>query len=152
MTDSSHEGNANSHGRRQVADPTLRASWLGRTLGAGRREPLGRRTPAVDAVVAALVGPGRSVDALEHALRALAWERASDPLGLDASLEDLDALWAVLESGGPAPASAAGPGLAGRRLGGRPGRRPGRAVIDPLSGLHTTAYLVARIHELDRLA
>jgi hypothetical protein len=151
MTDSGH-GMANGHGRRPVADVTLRTSWLGRTHDVGWHEPVRRHTPAADAVVAALIGPGRSIDALESALRALAWERASDPLGLDAALEDLDALWAVLESGvlAPVPRRQARAWLVDGWVDALAADR-GAPCMDPLSGLHTAAYLVARIHELDRL-
>jgi len=151
MTDSG-QGMANGHGRRPAADVTLRTSWLARTDAAGRHEPVRRRTPAADDVVSALIGPDRSLDALENALRALAWERAWDRLGLDAALEDLDALWAVLESGGLAPVSRrqARAWLVDGWVDALAAER-GAPCLDPLSGLHTASYLVARIHELDRL-
>ena len=151
MTDSG-QGMANGHGRRPAADVTLRTSWLARTDAAGRHEPVRRRTPAADDVVSALIGPDRSLDALENALRALAWERAWDRLGLDAALEDLDALWAVLESGGLAPVSRrqARAWLVDGWVDALAAER-GAPCMDPLSGLHTASYLVARIHELDRL-
>jgi hypothetical protein len=151
MTDSG-QGMANGHRRRPAADVTLRTSWLARTDEAGRHEPVRRRTPAVDDVISALIGPDRSLDALENALRALAWERAWDRLGLDAALEDLDALWAVLESGGLAPVSRrqARAWLVDGWVDALAAER-GAPCLDPLSGLHTASYLVARIHELDRL-
>lgn len=149
MTDSVH-GLPNGHGKPPVADMTLRMSWLGRTRN-DRQEPASRQTPAIDGVVAALIGPNRSVDALESALRAFAWERASDRFDLDAALEDLDALWAVLESGGlaPVPRRRARAWLVDGWVDALAAER-GAPCIDPLSGLHTAAYLVARIYELDR--
>ncbi|MGH8775358.1 MAG: hypothetical protein ACRDWI_09380 [Jiangellaceae bacterium] len=147
MTQGGHHGTAAG----TAAGTTLRASWLGCTLDAGWPEPVGWRTPGVDAVVASLVGPERSADALERALRILAWERASDTLDLDAALQDVEALWAVLESSQLAPVSR------------RQARRwlvdawvdaiaadRGAPCVDPLSGLHTAGYLLGRIHELDR--
>ncbi len=137
-------------GGRRVAGTTLRATWLGRTLDAGWPDPVGWRTPGVDAVVAAMIGPGRSTDTLENALRRLAWERAADDLGLDAAVADLDALWAVLESSelAPVPRRQARSWLVDGWVDAVAAER-GTPCIDPLSGLHTTGYLVGRIRELD---
>lgn len=137
-------------GGRHVAGTTLRASWLGRTLDAGWSDPVGWRTPGVDAVVAAMIGPGRSTDAVEHALRRLAWERAADDLDLDAAVADLDALWAVLESSelAPVPRRQARSWLVDGWVDAVAAER-GAPCVDPLSGLHTAGYLVGRIHELD---
>ncbi|MGH8825916.1 MAG: hypothetical protein ACRDVN_15775 [Jiangellaceae bacterium] len=152
MTDRDHESDANGYRRSRVAGMTLRASWLRRTLDARRPEPTDRPTPGVDGVVSALLGPDRSVHALERALRALAWERASDSLGLDAVLEEVDSLWAVLQSGGLAPVTRrqARAWLVDGWVDALAADR-GAPCIDPLSGLPTTAYLIARIDELDRL-
>jgi hypothetical protein len=153
MTHNGNGGKVNGHRLRRMADMTLCATWLGQGPDADPRETERRRTPGVDGVVSALTGPNRSVDALETALHALAWERASDPDGLDAALEDLDALWAVLESGGldPVPRRRARAWLVDGWVDALAAERSA-PCIDPLSGLHTAAYLVARIHELDRLA
>jgi len=89
--------------RRPPSGTALRASWLARSLDLGWHDPVGWRTPAVDGVVEALTGLGRSADRLEQAVRALAWERASDISHLDVVLDDLDALWGVVESSGDEP-------------------------------------------------
>ncbi|HEY9377498.1 MAG TPA: hypothetical protein VIQ02_10435 [Jiangellaceae bacterium] len=150
VQDSRHQAD----GHRRVTGSALRASWLSNSLDRGWPDPLGWRTPAVDRVVEAVIDADGSVGRLEHALRALAWERASETLHLDTALDDLDALWSVLE--------------AGRRrqpISVRQARRllvdawvdalavdRGVPCIDPLSGLHTAGYLLGRVRELDRLA
>ena len=131
----------------------LRASWLSRSLEQGWPDPVGWRTPAVDGVIEALVGPDGAVSRLEPAIRALAWERASDVLHLDAALADLDALWAALESTrrDPVPRRQARGWLIDAWVDALAVDR-GVPCIDPLSGLHTPGYLLGRIRELDRLA
>ena len=140
-------------GHRRVARSALRASWLSQSLGQGWPDPVGWRTPAVDGVVEALTDPDGSLHQLEAAVRALAWERASDTLHVDTALADIDALWSVLESAGgdPIPRHQARRWLVDAWV---DALAVDRAVpcIDPLSGLHTPGYLLGRISELDRLA
>jgi hypothetical protein len=146
--DSRHQAD----GHRRVAGSALRACWLSRSLDAGWPDPVGWRTPAVDGVVEALSAPRDSITGIEKALRALAWERASDTLHLDASLADLDALWSALESAGedPVPRQLARRWLVDAWVDALAVDR-GAPCIDALSGLHTAGYLLGRVRELDRL-
>jgi hypothetical protein len=153
MTRGSQDNQHEADGHRRVTASALRASWLSRSLERGWPDPVGWRTPAVDGVVDALLDTNGSVDQLETALGALAWERASDTLHLDTALDDLDALWSVLEAAGAEPIS-----LREARWGLIDAWADALAVdrdvpcIDPLSGLHTAGYLLGRIRELDRIA
>jgi hypothetical protein len=152
MSRASGDDGRATDGHRSAAVSALRASWRARSLEHGWPDPVGWRTPAVEGVVDALTGENRSVAQLEQAIRMLAWERASDILDLDTALDDLDALWAALESEGR------------DRVRRAQARRwlvdawvdavavdRGVPCLDPLSGLHTPSYLLGRVRELDRL-
>ncbi len=150
VRDSRHQAD----GHRRVTGSALRASWLSNSLDRGWPDPLGWRTPAVDRVVEAVIDADGSVGRLEKALRALAWERASETLHLDTALDDLDALWSVLEASGrrqPISLRQARRLLVDAWVDALAVDR-GVPCIDPLSGLHTAGYLLGRIRELDRLA
>jgi hypothetical protein len=152
MATSGRDDGREAEGHRQMAGSALRARWLSRSLDRGWPDPIGWRTPAVDRVVAALTD-GSSVSRLEKAVRALAWERASDTPHLDTALADLDALWSALESArrDPIPRHQARRWLVDAWVDALAVDR-GVPCIDPLSGLHTAGYLLGRINELDRLA
>ncbi|NED97219.1 hypothetical protein G1H11_18125 [Phytoactinopolyspora alkaliphila] len=87
-----------------------------------------------------------------EALTLFAWDSVTNSADLTCTLEEIDALWDLLENDGGSVISRADArhivtegwvdAVAAER--GSPG-------IDALSGLHTTGYLIGRIHELDRL-
>jgi hypothetical protein len=151
-TKGGRDSRSKAAGHRPEAESALRASWLSRSLERGWADPVGWRTPAVDGVVAALTDVNRSVAGLEQALRMLAWERASDILHLDTALDDLDALWAALESENRdlVPRAQARRWLVDAWVDAVAVDR-GVPCLDPLSGLHTPGYLLGRVRELDRL-
>src|SRR5690606_11345093 len=108
--------------------------------------------PGVEALLSALSVDAPTRAAMRQALAVFAWEHAATT-ELRCALQDLDALWDVLEATGQAPLTreqaldymtdAWVDAVAAER--GSPG-------IDPLSGLHTVGYLYGRVHELDRLS
>jgi hypothetical protein len=152
MTQGGRDSRSTADGHRPEAESVLRAAWLSRSLERGWPDPVGWRTPAVDGVVAVLTALSYSAARLEHALRRLAWERASEILHLDTALDDLDALWAALESENrdPVPRVQARRWLVDAWVDAVAVDR-GVPCLDPLSGLHTPGYLLGRVHELDRI-
>lgn len=152
-----------SHDERPAT--TLTASWLERsarrdaldgpdvpsTPGAPSAPDAGSG-PGVAAVLAALSEPRPSADRVVDALVRFTWERAASKDDLACTLDEVDSLWSLLAAQGRPVISrelahhcvidAWVDAVAADR---------GAPSLDPLSGLHTTGYLVGRIHELDRL-
>ncbi len=131
---------------------TLAASWLAHHHGDYTDLEDLLPPPGVDAVLEALAEGDVSPQRLVEALTVYAWDSVSDNSDLTCALDDVDALWNILESNGNPPLSrtrarhvvtdAWVDAVAADRA------SPG---IDALSGLHTIGYLLGRIHELDRL-
>lgn len=155
-------------------EPLLRLDWreeVNNVAHEPRRAPGAHRSGAVDlalelagvmaraespgilAMVRTLVEPTTAAE-VRGALRLLAWERSNHGSGhLDSLLADLDTLWDALKPGDRAPVER---GTA-RRCAvdawvDAVAAAQGAPSIDPLSGLHTSNYLVGRVHELDRAA
>jgi GGDEF domain-containing protein len=136
----------------------LRARWRTASLASGWRFPSDWALPEVDAVCAAVIRGGTT----EAPLAGLARARAAAGAGLAEVLTDLAALHAVLSE----PESA--DGLISPDIDATPSRMlrvtalawadvamdqlANIEVVDPLTGLPTTAYLRTRLDELYRQA
>ncbi len=132
---------------------TLVSSWLAHVRGdrGTNADPL--PPPGVNAVMEALSRPWPAPSCVAEALVMFAWERASGGSDLTCTIDEVDALWDVLE--------AEGVGTVGRHQARHwvtdawvdaVASQRGAPGIEPLSGLHTVSYLFGRIQELDRLA
>ncbi|NEE02583.1 hypothetical protein [Phytoactinopolyspora halotolerans] len=131
---------------------TLAASWLAHLHGDYTQLDDLIPPPGVDAVLETLAEASPSPERIAEALTTYAWDSISDNSDLTCALDDVDALWSILESNGHPPISrnrarhivtdAWVDAVAANRA------SPG---IDALSGLHTMGYLLGRISELDRL-
>jgi hypothetical protein len=136
-----------------VPAATLASSWLAHLQGDHSNGADLLPPPGIENVIGALSSPAPTQSEIADALVILAWERVASSWDLTCTIDDVDALWDILESTGTPPASRAQArhwitdawvdAIAAQR--GAPG-------IEPLSGLHTANYLLGRIRELDRLA
>lgn len=135
-------------------DPTeLTDAWRRRTLAAGWLAIDDWHTAAVDAVAGAILPGGRALSAgpeLAQACGRLGRSRAEAGIGIAETIEDLAALFAVLDGGCPplmlVTSIAAGwaeEGLAQHWQSG---------CEDPLTGLATLSYLRTRLAEVYREA
>jgi hypothetical protein len=131
----------------------LRDSWRLRTIAAGWHAVDDWHTAAVDAVASAVLGTGPALSArpeLSQACGRLGRSRAEAGIGMAETIEDLAALFAVLDAGDPPltlvisiAAGWAEEGLARHWQGG---------CEDPLTGLATVPYLRTRLTEVYREA
>jgi hypothetical protein len=129
----------------------LRDAWRLRSLASGWLAADDWHTDAVDAVAGAVVcGNGRAVSELAIACARLGRSRANAGVGISETIEDLAALFAVLDDGNPPMnlVSSAAEGWAEEGL----ARHWKGCCEDPLTGLASLPYLRTRLAELYREA
>jgi hypothetical protein len=125
----------------------LRDCWRLRSLARGWVADDDWHTAAVDAVTGAISGPAGD---LPQACASLGWSRARAGVGIAETIEDLAALFAVLDRGTP-PLHLVSSLAEGWAEEGLVKHAQGRCE-DPLTGLATIAYLRTRLAEVYREA